>query len=76
MSPRLPVVRATEVARVAERLGFVLDRQRGSHAVYYRPTDGARVVIPMHAGRDVKPKTLVAILSDLGITPDEFRKLL
>ena len=51
MSPKLPVVRATEVVRVAERLGFVFDRQRGSHAVYRRPTDGARVVIPMHAGR-------------------------
>jgi predicted RNA binding protein YcfA (HicA-like mRNA interferase family) len=76
VSPRLPVVRASEVARVAERLGFVLDRQRGSHAVYYRPADGARVVIPMHAGRDVKPKTLSGILSDLGITPDEFRKLI
>ena len=23
--------------RVAERIGFVFDRQKGSHAVYYRP---------------------------------------
>ncbi|MFA5027958.1 MAG: type II toxin-antitoxin system HicA family toxin [Candidatus Methylomirabilota bacterium] len=72
----MPVVRAAEVTRVAERLGFVLDRQRGSHAVYYRAADGARVVIPMHAGRDLKPKTLSGILNDLGVTPDEFRKLL
>jgi predicted RNA binding protein YcfA (HicA-like mRNA interferase family) len=60
---------------VAERLGFVLDRQRGSHAVYYRASDGARVVIPMRSGRDLKPKTLLGILSDLGITPEYFRQL-
>ena len=76
MSPKLPVVRATEVVRVAERLGFVFDRQRGSHAVYRRSGDGARVVIPMHTGKDLKPKTLAATLDDLGISPDEFRYLL
>ena len=76
MSPKLPVVRANDVVRVAERLGFVFDRQRGSHAVYRRPRDGARVVIPMHSNRDLKPKTLAGILDDLGITPDEFRDLL
>jgi len=76
VSPKLPVVRANALVRVVERLGFAFDRQRGSHAVYRRPTDGARVVIPMHAGKDLKPKTLAGILDDLGISPDEFRSLL
>jgi predicted RNA binding protein YcfA (HicA-like mRNA interferase family) len=76
VSPKLPAVRAADVVRAAERLGFVFDRQKGSHAVYRRPSDGARAVIPMHAGKDLKPKTLVGILADLGITPDEFRKLI
>lgn len=53
MSPKLPVVQAKDVVRVAQKLGFVLDRQRGSHAVYYRERDRARVVIPLHAGRDI-----------------------
>jgi len=61
---------------VAERLGFVLHRQRGSHALYYRRTDKARVVIPMHAGRNIKPKTLAGILEDMGLTPQEFQELL
>ena len=76
MSPRLPVVTAREVARVAERIGFVLHHQKGSHAVYYRREDKARVVIPMHAGKDIKPKTLAGIIEDLGLTPEEFRRLL
>lgn len=76
MNPGLPVVTAREVARVAERLGFVLHRQKGSHAVYYRKRDKARVVIPMHAGKDIKPKTLAGIIEDMGLTAEEFRRLL
>ena len=73
---KLPALRARDVVRVAQRLGFVLDRQRGSHAVYLHVTDRRRVVIPMHAGIDLKPGTLRGIISDLGLTPEEFTKLL
>ena len=72
---KLPTVRAREVARVAGSIGFVLDRQKGSHAVYYRAADHRRVVIPMHAGTDLKPGTLRGIIADLGLTPAEFIKL-
>jgi predicted RNA binding protein YcfA (HicA-like mRNA interferase family) len=51
MSPFLPQIKAKDLARVAKRLGFELDRQRGSHAIFYRPSDKARVVIPMHTGQ-------------------------
>jgi len=66
------MVRAREVARVAERVGFVFDRQRGSHAVYYRASDGRRVVIPMHGSKDLKPGTLRGIIMDMGLTPEQF----
>lgn len=70
------MVKANQVVRVATKLGFVFDHQRGSHAVYYREKDRARVVIPMHAGKDIEPKTLKGILDDMGVTPEEFRRLL
>lgn len=73
--PRFPVVTAKQVVRVAEQLGFVLDRQSGSHAVYYRAHDKSRVVIPIHAGRTIKPKTLAGIIGDMGITLEAFRAL-
>jgi predicted RNA binding protein YcfA (HicA-like mRNA interferase family) len=73
---KLPAVRARDAVRIAQSLGFVLDRQRGSHAVFYRASDRKRVVIPMHAGHDLKPGTLRGIIGDLGITPEEFVKLL
>jgi predicted RNA binding protein YcfA (HicA-like mRNA interferase family) len=76
LSQKLPVVQSKDLVRVAQKLGFVMDRQRGSHAVYYRDRDRARVVIPIHAGRDVPPGTLRDIIEDLGVTVDEFRALL
>jgi predicted RNA binding protein YcfA (HicA-like mRNA interferase family) len=33
LSPRLPAVEANDLVRVARKLGFILDRQKGSHAV-------------------------------------------
>jgi predicted RNA binding protein YcfA (HicA-like mRNA interferase family) len=73
--PRLPSVRPEAVARVAQHLGFVLDRQRGSHAVYFRPSDQRRVVIAMH-GKDLKRGVLRGLVSDLGLTVQEFCELL
>jgi len=69
---KLPSIRARDVVRVAERIGFILDRQRGSHAVYYRASDARRVVIPMHGTKDLKPGTLRGIINDLGLTVEEF----
>jgi predicted RNA binding protein YcfA (HicA-like mRNA interferase family) len=76
MSPSLPQVKAKDVVRVARKLGFELDRQKGSHAIFYRSSDKARIVIPMHAGRDIKPKTLLGIIDDMQITPEQFKELL
>jgi len=76
LSPRLPVVEAKDLIRVVRKLGFVLDRQKGSHAVYLREADGARIVIPMHSGRVIRPGTLLGILEDMALTVEQFRELL
>jgi predicted RNA binding protein YcfA (HicA-like mRNA interferase family) len=69
---KLPSVPASDVVRVAIRLGFAFDRQRGSHAVYVRAGDHRRLVIPMHKGRDLKPGTLRGLIDDMGLSVDEF----
>ena len=68
-------MRPSDLARIAQRLGFLFDRQRGSHAVFLRAADRKRVVIPMH-NRDLKPGTLHGLLEDMGLTRDELIKLL
>jgi hypothetical protein len=47
----------------------------GSHAIYVRHSDQARVVIPMHKG-ELKRKTLRGIIQDLKIAIEEFASLL
>jgi predicted RNA binding protein YcfA (HicA-like mRNA interferase family) len=76
VNPKLPAVNGKDAARVARRLGFEFRRQTGSHAVYVRPSDQRRVVIPMHSGKDLKPKTLRGIIQDLGVSPEAFQELL
>ena len=70
MSPTPPVLKAREVVRLLERLGFVEVRQRGSHK-QFRHADGRQTTVPMHAGRDIAPPLLRQIARDIGMTLDE-----
>lgn len=72
---RLPSCTALDVERVLRKLGFEEDRQRGSHKVLVRRSDDRTVVLPMHRG-DLKRGTLHGIVKTLGLTPEEFAKLL
>jgi len=73
---KLPSLPAREVIRVAEKVGFAFDRQRGSHAVYLRASDHRRLVIPVHKGRDLKPGTLRGLIDDMGLSAQEFAAML
>jgi predicted RNA binding protein YcfA (HicA-like mRNA interferase family) len=53
----------------------VFRRQSGSHAIYVRASDQARVVIPIHKG-ELKRKTLRGIIQDLKVSVEEFASLL
>jgi predicted RNA binding protein YcfA (HicA-like mRNA interferase family) len=69
--PRLPVLKAREVVRALERLGFVEIRQRGAHRKF-RHADGRGTTVPFHAGRDIAPPLLRQIIKDIAVTPEEF----
>lgn len=73
---KLPSASARDVIRIAQKIGFVFDRQRGSHAVYYRPADRRRLVIPIHKNRDLKTGTLRGLIDDMGITVQEFAEMI
>jgi predicted RNA binding protein YcfA (HicA-like mRNA interferase family) len=72
MSSKLPAVTAKDLVRVAQKCGFVFRRQSGSHAIYVRDFDKARLVVPMHAGATLKRKTLRGMLQDMKLTAEEF----
>ena len=66
--PKLPVVSGSEVIRALQRLGFMVIRQRGSHVILRRGSQGC--VVPDH--REVKTGTLAGLLKQAGISADEF----
>lgn len=75
MSPRLPQVKPKELIRALERLGFVLRRQTGSHAIFRHPNTKNMAVVPKHA-KDVNRGLLFGILKQAGVSEDEFLKVL
>ncbi len=71
----LPSVTAKDFIKVIENLGFYLNRQKGSHAIY-KDNQGNRVVVPIHSGKTLKQGTLLGMIKDIGINKEEFLKLL
>lgn len=76
MTDKFPVVTGQRLVKALEKAGFVSRRQKGSHLHMFRESDGRRVTIPIHKGRDIPTGTLRGILKDAEITPDELRELL
>jgi len=72
---KLPSATPQEVIKVLEKKGFVLDRVKGSHHIYYHPEIKRRVVVPLHK-RDLPKGTLLEILRQAGLSKVELRDLL
>ncbi|MDE1857161.1 MAG: type II toxin-antitoxin system HicA family toxin [Candidatus Micrarchaeota archaeon] len=56
-------------------MGFNLSRQRGSHLIFIKfESDRKRiVVVPNH--REIDPGTLLSIISQSGVSKEEFLRL-
>jgi predicted RNA binding protein YcfA (HicA-like mRNA interferase family) len=74
--PRMPRVTGAEILRALRSLGWVVVTQRGSHVHLRHPDRKGRVTIPSHAGETIGPRLLASILSQAGLSVDEFRSAL
>ena len=72
---RLRIVDAATLERVLFAFGFKKSRQKGSHA-FYRHPDGRGTSIPHHQGRDLARPLIREILREIGVTPDEYHRVL
>jgi predicted RNA binding protein YcfA (HicA-like mRNA interferase family) len=72
---RLRLVPFGTLAKVAEAQGFERIRQQGSHTVF-RNAVGRIVVIPNHGAKVIVRPLLRKILRDLGVGPEEYRRIL
>jgi predicted RNA binding protein YcfA (HicA-like mRNA interferase family) len=57
------------------RLGFLVDRIRGSHH-FLRHPDGRATVVPVHAGETIGPGLMHKVLQDCELTREDVESLL
>jgi len=72
--PKLPTLTPQKIITILESRGFVLDRIKGSHHIFYHTETKRRVIVPVHR-KDLPVGTLVEILKQAGIERDELRDL-
>ncbi len=72
--PKLPILKPKDVVKRFQKLGFVKDRQTGSHVILYHPKNKQRAVIPFHV-KDLKKGTLKTILNQTGVSVEDFIKV-
>ena len=71
----LPHVSGRHVVKALTKVGYELDRQRGSHIILRQRTyPNRRVVVPDH--KEVAKGTLRSIIRETGLTVAEFKELL
>lgn len=70
--PKLPVVSGMDTIRALQSLGFVVIRQKGSHVILRRGSQGC--VVPNH--REIKIGTLAGLLKQGGVSVEEFMNAL
>jgi predicted RNA binding protein YcfA (HicA-like mRNA interferase family) len=68
---RLPPLKAKEVIKGLQTLGFERIRQKGSHAIFHHE-DCRRSPVPIHPAKTISPYLLSDILKQLEIEEDEF----
>jgi len=73
---KLPQLTANELIKIFGKIGFEILRQKGSH-IFLKNSDGRTTTVPNHPGEKVDRGLLNKILKkDIGISREEFEKLL
>lgn len=72
---RLPTLTSSKLIKTLQKIGFRVERQRGSH-IYFRHADGRATVVPMHKGEDIGRGLLRKILRDIKMDSQDFARIL
>ena len=71
---KLPLLKATELAKILGKLGFQLLRQEGSH-MFFKHSDGRTTIVPNHPGDEIDRGLLNKIVrKDLQMSREEFMR--
>ncbi len=71
----LPALTGADLITILKKIGFIVDRQRGSH-IFMKHPDGRATVIPIHAKETLGPGLFSKILRDVDLSRTEFMDLI
>ncbi|MFM6181197.1 MAG: type II toxin-antitoxin system HicA family toxin [Dolichospermum sp.] len=71
---KLPIISGLECVKALEKIGFVVDRQRGSHIILV--CEEPRTTISVLDHKELDRGTLRGIIRQAGLSVDEFIELL
>jgi predicted RNA binding protein YcfA (HicA-like mRNA interferase family) len=71
---KLPVCSGEQAIRAFQRLGWVRDRQKGSHVTLTR--SGVQVVLTVPLHNELGPGLLRSLIRKAGLTAEAFQELL
>lgn len=71
---KLPVISGQHLVKVLGKVGFQLDRRKGSHMMLYRADPPTTLSVPDH--RELDRGTLRSLLRQAGVSPEDFVRLL
>ena len=71
---KLTIISSENMEKLLKHLGFIVERQKGSHKFFKHP-DGRTAVVPFHKGEDLGRGLIRSILNDIDITIDEYEIL-
>jgi len=72
---RLPIIDSKTFEKILLKLGFIVVRQKGSHA-FYKHSDGRYTTLPHHPGRDLGRSLIRRILKEINLSPEDFTDIL
>ncbi|MCD6488522.1 MAG: type II toxin-antitoxin system HicA family toxin [Desulfurococcales archaeon] len=73
--PRITLIDPYKLIKLLGKLGFRPIRQRGSHVILVNK-QGARIIVPVHPGKKIKPGLIRVITTKTGLTREKYFKLL
>jgi predicted RNA binding protein YcfA (HicA-like mRNA interferase family) len=71
---KLPKISGKEMCKILEKLGFEKVFGKGSH-IRFIHKDGRRTVVPVHGNEDLGVGLLLEILKQVGLSREDFEKL-
>ena len=71
---KLPIISGLECVKALEKIGFFVDRQRGSHIILVSEEPRTTISVPDH--KELDRGTLRGIIRQVGLSVDEFIELL